>query len=244
MGKVDDFGLQPKAIQELHLLTLRPGHRFFVLGRFSLHFDELPLRAFSLKLLLTPANRRWHRRRMPAPPIHTHEYLRTPETLLPQELVYGYVREAAAPTPAHQRVVGALHVRLWHHLRETSAGDVWLAPIDVVLDVDRDLVVQPDLSVVLAAHADLVTDRIWGAPDLVVEVMSPRPRIGTLEERLAWFATYGVRECWLVHLPGSRIEVVRFADGVPVTTNYGPLDAIRSSVLPGLQLTPYDVMSR
>ena len=74
--------------------------------------------------------------------------------------------------------------------------------------------------------------------------MSPRLRIGSLEERLAWFATYGVRECWLVHLPGSRIEVVRFADGVPVTTIYGPLDAIRSSVLPGLQLTPLDVMFR
>jgi Uma2 family endonuclease len=181
---------------------------------------------------------------MPAPPLRTNEYFRTPETLLPQELVYGYVREAAAPTPAHQRVVGELYVRLRQHLRDTGAGEVWLSPLDVVLDAERDLVVQPDLSVILAEHADIVTDHVWGAPDLVVEVMSPRPRIGTLEERLAWFATYGVRECWLVHLPGSRIEVVRFADGVPVRTNYGPLDAIRSSVLPGLPLTPYDVMSR
>ena len=181
---------------------------------------------------------------MPAPPIHTHEYLRTPETLLPQELVWGYVREAAAPTPAHQRVVGELFVCLRQHLRETGAGEVWLSPIDVVLDAERDLVVQPDLSVILAEHADIVTDHIWGAPDLVIEVMSPRPRIGTLEERLAWFATYGVRECWLVHLPGSRIEVVRFADGVAASTIYGPLDAIRSSVLPGLQLTPFDVMSK
>ena len=181
---------------------------------------------------------------MPAQPIRTHEYLRTPETLLPQELVWGYVREAAAPTPAHQRVVGELYVCLRQHLRETGAGEVWLSPIDVVLDAERDLVVQPDLSVILAEHADIVTDHIWGAPDLVIEVMSPRPRIGTLEERLAWFATYGVRECWLVHLPGSRIEVVRFADGVPASTVYGPLDAIRSSVLPSLQLTPFDVMSR
>ena len=167
----------------------------------------------------------------------------TPETRLPQELVYGYVREAAAPTPAHQRVVGALHVCLWRHLHETNAGDVWLSPIDVVLDVERDLVVQPDLSVVLAARADCVTDRIWGAPDLVVEVMSPRPRIGTLDERLTWFANYGVRECWLVHLPGSRIEVVRFDRGVAVPSMYGPLEAIRSTVLPGLTLRPLDVMS-
>jgi Uma2 family endonuclease len=179
---------------------------------------------------------------MPAPPIHTREYLQTPETLRPQELVYGYVREAASPTPAHQRVVGALYVCLRQHLLDTGAGDVWLSPLDVVLDAERDLIVQPDLSVVLAEHADIVTDRVWGAPDLVVEVMSPRPRIGTVEERLGWFATYGVRECWLVHLPGSRIEVVRFADGLAVSTMYGPLEAIRSLVLPGLLLRPLDVI--
>jgi Uma2 family endonuclease len=179
---------------------------------------------------------------MPAPPIRTDEYLRTPETLRPQELVYGYVREAAAPTPSHQRVVGALYIRLWRHLRDTRAGEVWLSPIDVVLDVERDLVVQPDLSVVLAEHADRVSDRIWGAPDLAVEVMSPRPRIGTIEERLEWFARYGVRECWLVHLPVSRIEVVRFSGGVATATAFGPLDVIRSSVLPELILRPLDVM--
>ena len=167
----------------------------------------------------------------------------TPETLLPQELVYGYVREAASPTPAHQRVVGALYVRLWQHLRDTGAGEVWLSPLDVVLDDERDLVVQPDLSVVLVEHADIVTDRIWGAPDLVVEVMSPRPRIGTVEERLEWFARYGVRECWLVHLPESRIEVVRFSGAAATTTAFGPLDPIRSSVLPELVLRPLDVIS-
>jgi Uma2 family endonuclease len=181
---------------------------------------------------------------MPAPPIRTDTYLRSEETVLPQELVYGYVREAAAPSAAHQRVVGALYVRLSQHLQDTGAGEVWLSPLDVVLDAERDLVVQPDLSVVLAGHADRVTDRIWGAPDLVVEVMSPRPRIGTIEERLAWFATYGVRECWLVHLPGSSIEVLRFDDGVMVSAMFGPLASIRSSVLPELHLRPLDVLSR
>jgi Uma2 family endonuclease len=180
---------------------------------------------------------------MPAPRIHTGDYLRTPETLLPQELVYGYVREAASPTPAHQRVVGGLYVCLRQHLHDTGAGEVWLSPLDVVLDVEQDLVVQPDLSVVLAEHADLVTDRIWGAPDLVIEVMSPRPRIGTIEERRAWFATYGVRECWLVHVPGSRIEVVRFTNGACESTMYGPTEAIRSSVLPRLALRPLDVVA-
>jgi Uma2 family endonuclease len=181
---------------------------------------------------------------MAADPIPTYEYLRTPEVLQPQELVYGYVREAAAPTAAHQRTVGALFIRLSQHLRDTGAGEAWLAPLDVVLDAERDLVVQPDLSVVLTEHADIVTDRIWGAPDLVVEVMSPRPRIGSVEERLAWFATYGVRECWLVHVPGVRVEVIGFERGAIVSTVFGPADPIRSAVLPGLRLTPLDVIGR
>lgn len=180
---------------------------------------------------------------MPAPPIRVNEYLRTAETPLPQELIYGYVREAAAPSAAHQRAVGALFIRLSQHLQDTGTGEVWLSPLDVVLDAERDLVVQPDLSVVLAQHADRVTDRIWGAPDLVVEIMSPRPRIGSVEERLAWFARYGVGECWLVHLPGTRIEVIRFEDGVVVSTMFGPLDTIRSSVLPQLSFRPLDVIS-
>jgi Uma2 family endonuclease len=179
---------------------------------------------------------------MPAPRMTTFEYFRTPERLAPQELVHGFVREAAAPSARHQRVVGKLFIRLAQHLQNTGTGEAWLSPLDVVLDVDEDLVVQPDLSVVLDARADIVTDRIWGAPDLVVEVMSPRPRIGTIEERLGWFARYGVRECWLVHLEGSRIEVIAFRGGAIVSTMVRRNEAVRSSVLPDLYLTPADVM--
>ena len=181
---------------------------------------------------------------MPAPRITVDEYLRTPETLVPQELIWGRVRESAAPTTRHQRTVGELHVRLWAYLRHTGIGDVWLSPIDVVLDPEADLVVQPDLAVILRERADIVTDRIWGAPDLVVDVMSPRPRIGSVEERLEWFATYGVRECWLVHLDHWRIEVIEFRGGAIVSTMFKGQDALRSSVLPGVQLTPEDVFSR
>lgn len=174
--------------------------------------------------------------------MRTDEYLRTPVTLLPQELVYGYVREAAAPSARHQRVVGRLYILLSEHLQQTAAGEAWLSPLDVVLDAESDLVVQPDLSVVLAERADIVTDRIWGAPDLVVEVMSPRPRIGTVEERLEWFARYGVRECWLVHLDGSRIEVISFQRGAIVSRVFGGYDELRSPLLPGFREMPGDIM--
>src|SRR5687768_16757839 len=92
-----------------------------------------------------------------------------------------------------------MFLALSEHLRLHRARNVWLSPIDVVLDAERHLVVQPDLIVVCNDRLRMVSDRVRGAPDLVIEVMSPRPRIGTVDERLAWFAQYGVRECWLVH---------------------------------------------
>lgn len=61
----------------------------------------------------------------------------------------------------------------------------------------------------------IVTDRVWGAPDLVVEVMSPRPRIGRLPERLAWFAQYGVGEL------ASTVEAI-----IPTMTIHRPTATI------------------
>lgn len=181
---------------------------------------------------------------MPAPRLTTDEYLRTPETVLPQELVYGFVRDAAAPTPGHQWAVGEVYRCFWKHLEKTRAGRVWLSPIDVVLDRERGLVVQPDVIVILNDRLRIVTDRVWGAPDLVVEVMSPRPRIGTLNERLDWFAEYGVRECWLVQQLVRQIEVISFASGSSgVRRVFAPEEGIESAVLPRLEITPATMLA-
>jgi len=172
--------------------------------------------------------------KMPGPPVTTDQYFRMPETRLPQELVFGLLRDAPAPTPGHQAVVGRLHVALSSHLGRHASGRVWLSPIDVVLDRTRHLVVQPDLIVLTHARLHLVTDRVWGAPDLVIEVMSPRPRIGTLQERLDWFAEYGVREIWLYDQTTARLQVLvseggriqrqnSFAAGEPIVSDVLPL---------------------
>src|SRR5262245_860242 len=122
----------------------------------------------------------------------TQEYLQTPESVLPQELVYGALRVAEAPLPRHQRAVARLFRPLDEHVTEGRLGEIWLSPIDVILDAERHLVVQPDLLFISQDRSWMVTDRIRGGPDLVVEVLSPRPRIGEIEERLGWFAVYGV----------------------------------------------------
>ena len=176
---------------------------------------------------------------MPAPSLTLDEYLRTPETVLPQELVWGMVRDAPAPAPGHQWTVGRFFIALTHYVQRHRAGRVWVSPIDVVLDRDRRLVVQPDLIVVAEERLSMVTDRVWGPPDLVVEVLSPWPRIGTLDERVRWFAQYGVRECWLVHQGVRTVEILEFSSAAiadrRVCLSHEPL---RSSVLPAFSATP------
>jgi Uma2 family endonuclease len=141
------------------------------------------------------------------------EYFATPETLYPQELIDGVVRVADAPFVSHQRVVLRLAMALEAHAREAHAGEVFVAPIDVVFDRERPLVLQPDLLFVSKQRLDIVLDRIFGAPDLVVEVLSPRPRIGELNERVAWFAEYGVREIWLYNQIERQLHVLGCDDG-------------------------------
>lgn len=176
---------------------------------------------------------------MPAPRVTTDEYLRMPETVLPQELVWGVVRDAPAPTPGHQWAVGQMFLALQKHVEEHAFGRVWVSPIDVVLDRDQDLVVQPDAIVVSEARLGMVTDRVWGPPDLVIEVLSPRPRIGALNERIAWFAQYGVRECWLVNQDEYTIEVVTFSAGAVAERRvFQPYDSLQSRVLPEFSASP------
>ena len=169
----------------------------------------------------------------------TAEYFQTGETVLPRELVYGALRVAESPTVHHQRVVRDITIALHAHVRERMLGEVLPAPMDVILDYDAALVVQPDILYIEASRAYIVEDRVTEAPDLVVEVLSPHPRIGELNERVGWFARYGVRECWLVDLPKRTVAVLTFEGGTTVTRELAARqEPIPSRVLPELDLTP------
>ena len=161
------------------------------------------------------------------------EYQQTPETLLPQELIDGVVCVNDAPFVSHQRVVFQLARALDDHARDTGAGEVLLAPVDVIFDTARALVLQPDIVFVSRDRAHLVRDRIHGAPDLVVEVLSPNPRIGELDQRLRWFAQGGVREIWLYHQFTRTLQILNCLGGrIAATATFDDATPLRSQVLP------------
>lgn len=171
------------------------------------------------------------------------EYFRTPETVKPMELAFGVLRVADSPSPVHQSAVADLFRALDEHVRVRQLGKVWIAPLDVVLNARDALIVQPDLFFISSNRSAMVTDRIYGAPDLVIEVLSPNPRIGQTEERVRWFAEYGVRECWLLHQEEVSLAVLRFENerlaGRQLFTRRQP---IASSVLPDFRASLTDIL--
>ncbi len=122
------------------------------------------------------------------------------------ELLYGRLHVTPAPVFRHQEVVVELVSLLRGHAR-THGARVVTSPIDVVLD-DHS-VVQPDIVYISAARAAIVLDRVEGAPDLVVEVLSPATARRDLGEKLKLYADSGVGEYWLVDPVARTFEFLR-----------------------------------
>jgi Uma2 family endonuclease len=156
------------------------------------------------------------------------------ETNRIRELAMGVLREPPAPFFSHQTVVLKI-ARVWSdHVDPAQLGRVAVAPVDVVLDRERALIVQPDVLFVSTERLSIIHDQVWGAPDLVAEVLSPGTEHYDRGEKLGWYRQYGIRECWLVDLYLEQVTVVDFTGPFPVHRIAKGLDAIRSSVLPAL----------
>lgn len=169
----------------------------------------------------------------------TAEYLQTAESLRVQELIFGTLHVVAeSPTFRHQNLLLELAVLMRVFVGQHKLGTVCIAPLDVILDPARALILQPDLMFVSKWRQHIITDRVWGAPDLVVEVMSPHPRIGQLDDRLHYFARYGVRECWLIHQLERSIDVLGLNEaGVQWRRTFSGVERIRSHVLEDFALS-------
>lgn len=172
------------------------------------------------------------------------EYLYdTEETNRVRELALGRVREPPAPFFSHQSLVLRV-AKIWSdHVEPRQLGRVAVAPVDVVLDHGRALILQPDVLFVSTSRLSIIRDQVWGAPDLVAEVLSHSTEHRDRGEKLGWYRQYGVRECWLVDLYGDAVTVVDFTGSTPVRHVARGAGAIQSSVLPDLELSAFDVFA-
>jgi Uma2 family endonuclease len=170
------------------------------------------------------------------------DYLRLPDDGRRYEIIEGVLYVTAAPRFNHQYVVGELFAALRAYVRQQNLGVVIPAPFEVHLpDIARP--VQPDLIFIRAERQPLPeAGSFEGAPDLIVEVLSPST---ARRDRVVKFWAYeraGVPEYWIVDPRVPMIEVYVLQEGV--YTLHGQFvsgDSVSSPTLPELAL-PVDIL--
>jgi Uma2 family endonuclease len=167
---------------------------------------------------------------------------RWPEDGRRYELYDGEVFEIPAPLPIHQVVLGRLHLALSGYV-QAHGGTVLLAPLDIVL-TEYD-VVQPDLMLFTRARDHLLRLRAVTrhAPDLAIEILSPRTESNDRGRKLRLLARHGLREYWLVDPDAPAIEIYTLIGDQLVRTSFARgSDPVDSRLLPGLDLRPVDIV--
>ena len=126
------------------------------------------------------------------------------------ELIDGVFYDMAAPHTLHQAISGEIFGALREYIRSNKGKCMFLsAPTDVQLDCDNKTIVQPDVMVV-CDRDKLKYGRVYGAPDFVVEVLSPSTSKRDCTLKLAKYSEAGVRECWIVDPKKKRVLVYNF----------------------------------
>ncbi len=144
-----------------------------------------------------------------------------------------------APSVLHQRVSRNLEYRLVHFVREQGLGQVFYSPIDVVLGQGNEReVIQPDILFISRDREHFIhDDEICGAPDLVVEILSPGTEERDKGYKKGLYARYGVREYWIIDPKARMVEVyTQDREGFRMVQACGPGTVIESLLLPALQL--------
>ena len=141
------------------------------------------------------------------------DYLRVSETSKERyELIDGELHVVPSPSFWHQNASSNLNDELKAFVRRRGLGSVVYAPLDVVLSpVD---VFQPDILYISNERKGIITQKglINGAPDLVVEILSPSNARNDLTIKRAKYEAHGVREYWIVDPERRTVQVLSLGD--------------------------------
>jgi Uma2 family endonuclease len=172
------------------------------------------------------------------------DFLLFPDDGQRHELIDGEHYVTPSPNLTHQRLLGNFHWLLRGYLESNQAGEIFMAPLDVVFS--HFDVVEPDLLYVSRERGrTILTEKhVRGTPELVIEIGSPstRRRDETIKRRL--YERFGVDEYWLVDPAQDVVRVLRrrgdrFGRVRELTREAG--DVLTSPLFPGLELRLADI---
>jgi len=155
------------------------------------------------------------------------------------ELLEGELLMVPSPSTYHQRISRNLEHLLWEFVCAKGLGEVFNAPLDVVLgEGGKCEVVQPDILYVSKERSHIITEaEIKGAPDLIIEILSPATANRDRNYKRTLYARHGVTEYWIVDPEAKAVEVLTLREsGLELVKAYAETDTLESPLLPGLEI--------
>lgn len=125
------------------------------------------------------------------------DYWNTPEDVR-VELIDGKFYDLASPNRLHQTILGGMYATIYNYLKAKGGScSVYPAPFAVKLFENRGNIVEPDISVI-CDPSKLTKRGCTGAPDWIIEIISPSNSSHDYVRKLSLYADAGVREYWIV----------------------------------------------
>ena len=152
------------------------------------------------------------------------------------ELIEGDLYMVPAPDFYHQIVSGNIEFFLWDFVKKRNLGTVVHALVDVVLTTED--VIQPDILYISNERRGIITGRnVSGAPDLVIEILSPSTQERDKIVKRDLYATHGVKEYWIVDPLTKSVEVMTISTkGFKLYGIFLKEDTLTSPLIDGLSI--------
>lgn len=150
------------------------------------------------------------------------------------ELIEGKIHKLNTPSTVHQVIIGELFLDFRNYIRSGKDGCVPLvSPYNVELETGKDTVVQPDLMIICEERRkNIKRGHMYGAPDLVIEVLSTSTKRFDMLEKLHVYQISGVREYWIIDPYDKRVLVYDFQSEVTPAI-YGFRDKVPVGIYSG-----------
>lgn len=151
------------------------------------------------------------------------------------ELIDGQLYYMAPPSTKHQRILSFLHLEIGNHIRlKEGTCEVFPAPFAVFLCADDSKYLEPDISVI-CDKGKLDEHGCKGAPDWIIEIVSPGSRAMDYYTKLSLYRKAGVREYWIVD-PMKQTILVYDVEQAAAPVIYFFSDTVKANIYDNLEI--------
>lgn len=174
-------------------------------------------------------------------PRNIKDYKLLPEGA-PYQLIEGELIMTPAPNPLHQLISGNIFKKISKFVDEKGLGIVLYSPVDVYLDEENAY--QPDIVFIPKERSKIIKeDGIHGAPDIVIEILSPSTAYYDIKKKFRVYERSSVKEYWIVDPEMKSIEVFSLkADGeFELISKAYETGSVKSKFIVGLEIETKEI---